>query len=336
MDTPPNHSFKSLIKAWLLVTLVFGFTCPVSAQSFENDFGFELSPKGNTLIFAESYGYPGYSEKYLFKEHWRAKGDSESVLTVSIDEGRGFRDSWVTHNKEDGSYATRYYSDPDYNENLLDNTSAPTVIELGVPYSFYRVVKHQLVGDSEPYGTARYDHTRVLESIEVIDTIFGRLPALRFNGETVRILEGDYYTPGTFSWEYTYWVIPGIYEVKGSGFDPETEEYVYSELTETDLNFEPKPLPILDGNNPVWNMFGYTWDMGGGWQESFEFGSLWTDSFPWVWSDDMQSWLYFQGDRKSAWAWVDRTATWIWTNQELYPWVYNSVTFQWSAIGEEG
>lgn len=336
MKTPPNHSLKSLTKAWLSAVLMTGLASFVSAQSFENDFGFGLSSEGDTLIFTESYEFSGFSRKYQYREHWRAKGDSESVLTVSVEEGGGWETVSSTYYKADGTYSTRIYSDYDYNENLLESSSEPDIIELGVSYWFYERVGHKERGDGDFYGTGRTDYTETLTHIDLIDTLFGRVPALRFEGSLVDVLEGDYYIPGTLKGEYTYWIIPGFGEVKATERYPEIGEAYSHELTDVSFDFEPEPLPILDGDNPVWNMFGYTWDMGNGWQESFEFGSLWSDSFPWVWSDDMQSWLYLEGDRKSLWAWVERTATWIWTNQATYPWVYDSVNLQWASVNDGG
>lgn len=315
-----------------------GFASAASGQSFENDFGFELTNDENELIYSIDYSYPGFSTKYTHREIWSPRGEFESVLTViSGNDDLGYQQS-IIHYKKDGSYSARIDTrdSPDINENLVESSQEAIVVELGVPYSYYEIVTHKQRGEGIPYGSTRTDYKKTPIGIDLIDTVFGRLPALRVIVEETINRDGNYVVPGSFYSKYTDWVIPGIGEVNGFLSDPETGELITYELTETDLDFEPKPLPILDSDNAVWNMFGYTWDMSGGWQESFEFGSLWADQFPWVWSDDMQSWLYVQGDRHSIWAWVDRTATWIWTNRELYPWVYDSVMLQWQPIIDEG
>ena len=332
MDTTPNHSFKSLTKAWLLAALATGCTCFGFAQSFENDFGIIASRGGDTLIFAGTHTYPGFSDKYSVREDWVELSESEILKTTYYEEAGRWDFYSSTYYKNGVFVSERFDWDHDYSETLIEGSPTPSTVQYNVPHSAYEVLRSHLEGDSNPYGTIRIDYTETLVGIELVETVLGRIPALKFEGTQTTTLDGDYLSPGTYELQYIYWAIPGLDGVKGSGFYPDTDEIYSYELTETTLNFEPKPLPILDSGNPVWNMFGYTWDMGGGWQESFEFGSLWTDTFPWIWSDDMQSWLYVQGDRKSCWAWMERTATWIWTNQELYPWTYDSVTFQWTYV----
>ena len=329
---------KHLYTVCAVVLFVICLGSSAFAQRFELPIHIDIPPEAGTWIYTETYVSPsGVAIESQYRTDRVELSKTEMLQTSYYHNGL----EWIYWASDyfdaDGFVSSREVTDTGellYNILPAEEWGFPQTIQVGGTYSAYFIDHYYRENESIPFGSSRTDYSETLASIDFIETIFGKIPALRFEGTSTFNREGD--SEPTFAiksdWVYTDWYVPGLGLVKSKGSFPNGRNAVTMELTEISFDFEPQPLPILDSDNAVWNTFGYTWDMGGGWQHSFEFGSLWIDSLPWVWSDAMQSWLYLQGDRKSLWVWAQQTASWLWTNQATYPVIYDTSISEWIRL----
>lgn len=70
------------------------------------------------------------------------------------------------------------------------------------------------------------------------------------------------------------------------------------------------------------------------WKLSPWFGTYEPTSAPWVYHEVM-GWIYFhQADLNSIWLWKDELG-WVWTNQNLYPYLYQTIPDGWLALNPQ-
>ena len=70
------------------------------------------------------------------------------------------------------------------------------------------------------------------------------------------------------------------------------------------------------------------------WKLSPWFGTYEPTSAPWVYHEVM-GWIYFhQADLSSIWLWKDELG-WVWTNQNLYPYLYQTIPDGWLALNPQ-
>ncbi len=328
-----RNSNGMFLRPVMVSTLLLATCSAAWGQRFENPFEDLIQPNGHQLTYTGVYAYPGYEKKRSGVDVWKQVSDNEYRRTYYIlDDGEWEAGSAYT--MIDGKYARSLYYYPNgyIGYHLTEESPEPPVVILGQPYSGKQIESVRSLKYDMWMATYEYSYTVKLEAIEIIDLPFGKVCAYQFQEEyeaTITYTADFGGGAETYEGKYTYWHTPGLGTVQSDASDPLNDLVDTYELTEINFEFDPEPLPILDSDNAVWNMLGYTWESGGGWQYSFEFGSVFTSEWPTVFLDDSQAWLYLQGDRHSLWIWDYARARWVWTTQALWPWYFDNLTTSW-------
>ena len=81
----------------------------------------------------------------------------------------------------------------------------------------------------------------------------------------------------------------------------------------------------------VHDVWGNAVDDASGWRWSSWLGWIWTESEPWVYSD-VRGWLYIDSlaTELNMNMWQDNRSAWLFTDRDMYPWVYDYTTGVWT------
>lgn len=304
----------------------------VQGQSFESPFRDETQASGRHFTYLSQYYDFGILKQDYSLYAWTTVNEFESIeQTYTYDDGlwQAGTITYYSHGRE--TYDETLLGDFSVLNYITEETLPPAAITVGETYQ---------TTETQEDWTSVIDHYQSIEEtvtnetlvgIGLVELEIGTFPAYLFNSVLKISTIGwpdSVQTPSIHYRKFKGYYIPELGWVK-TATGNEVEYGYWTELTAINFDFDPEPLPILDSDNPVWNMLGYTWDSGNGWQYSFEFGSVYTGQWPTVYLDSSQTWLYLTGDRHSLWAWDYAGNRWIWTSQAFWPWVYDVTVGGW-------
>lgn len=113
---------------------------------------------------------------------------------------------------------------------------------------------------------------------------------------------------------------PKGYSITGS-IDPES--WILAVSASQHLFQQSAQLPRVRGNlgaGPT-NPFGALADLGSSIRYDQRFGFVYDAAWPWLWIFGVDEWLYWMGDRSSAWVWT-LGYSWGWTSETYWPFVW--------------